>query len=203
MTTAPLTHTDTLVLDYLAALWAAGDDLPPEARDELMSTVAGYVALRRDLAEDPAGVLARLGPPEQLVAAVRRSGTPAHLRLPPSSAPVPPVPSSSPPSSSLPPARSGTEHAAVALLIGGTFVLPLLSPVAGMLLAAGSPRWAPEQKGAAWLLTGGSMCGGLLFALLVAGAPLFSGVAALLLYLASGAGSVAAGLTLLAGMRRG
>ena len=190
MTTTSLSGTDTLVLDYLAALWAAGDGLPPETRDELMSTVAGYIALRQDLAEEPAGVLSRLGPPEQLVAAVRRSGTPTHLRIPLSAAAPAPA------------ARAGSEYAAVALLVAGTFVLPLLSPVAGMLLAAGSQRWTPAQKSVGWLLTGGSALGRLLLVLLITGASLFSGVAVVLLYLATCSGSVVAGLTLFAGMRR-
>ncbi|WP_433795550.1 HAAS signaling domain-containing protein [Actinoplanes sp. CA-252034] len=86
-TTAPPAHDDVLVLDYLASLWAAAGDLPPETRDELMNTVAGYIAMRRDLADDPSRVIDRLGPPDQLVAAVRRSGAPTHLRLPAPSAP--------------------------------------------------------------------------------------------------------------------
>src|SRR5689334_22514841 len=47
MTSAPLAHTDVVVLDYLAALWAESEDLSPELRDELVNTVADYIALRR------------------------------------------------------------------------------------------------------------------------------------------------------------
>jgi len=46
MTSAPLAHTDVVVLDYLAALWAQSEELSPEMRDELMSTVADYIAVR-------------------------------------------------------------------------------------------------------------------------------------------------------------
>ncbi|HWS36951.1 MAG TPA: hypothetical protein VN408_29945 [Actinoplanes sp.] len=91
MTMAAPTSGDVLVLDYLATLWAVGDDLPPEVRDDLMTTVSGYLAARRDPAGDPSQALARLGPPEQLVDAVRRSGTPTHLRLPATTGPLPPA----------------------------------------------------------------------------------------------------------------
>ncbi|MEU4562986.1 hypothetical protein AB0F72_31785 [Actinoplanes sp. NPDC023936] len=190
MTAAPLAHADTLVLDYLAALWAAGDDLSPEARDDLMSTVTGYIALRRDLADDPARVLTRLGPPEQLADAVRRGGMATHLRLP-SPAPAP---------QRAAPASGGADHTAVALLIAGGFVLPVLAPGAGMLIATGSPSWTPMQKAAAWILTTGSAAGALLAALVLAG--FAGGLALLILYLGACAGSVTAGLALLAGLKR-
>ncbi|WP_127553121.1 hypothetical protein [Actinoplanes sp. OR16] len=191
MTAAPLAHADTLVLDYLAALWAASDDLTPEARDELMNTVTGYIALRHDLADDPARVISRLGPPEQLAEAVRRGGTPTHLRLPaPSFPPSPPRPSRG----------TGADHAAVALLIAGAFILPVVAPGAGMLMATGSASWTPAQKVAAWVLTTGSVAGALLTALVVAG--FSSGLGLLVLYMGACAGSVIAGLALLAGLRR-
>ncbi|MFD0524207.1 HAAS signaling domain-containing protein [Paractinoplanes durhamensis] len=80
MTTAPLAHTDVIVLDYLAALWAQSEDLSPEQRDSLMSTVADYIAARRvaavDPLEDAAAIVRRLGPPEDLVAAMRRGALP-------------------------------------------------------------------------------------------------------------------------------
>jgi len=84
--TTPLAHTDGLVLDYLAALWGASEDLAPELRDELMTTVADYIAMRRtsvaDPVDDPRHILHRLGPPDSLVAAARRGRIPAHLRRP-------------------------------------------------------------------------------------------------------------------------
>ncbi|WP_433825049.1 HAAS signaling domain-containing protein [Actinoplanes sp. CA-015351] len=218
MTTAPLAHADTLVLDYLAALWVAGEDLSPEARDELMSTVTGYIALRRDLADDPARVIVRLGPPEQLADAVRRGGMPTHLRLPaPGPTPQPPAPGVNGPGVNGPgpngPARpaasmrpavggpaGGAEHAAIALLLAGAFVLPVVGPGAGMLIATGSPSWSPAQKAAGWVLTTGSVAGALLTALVVAG--FSSQLGLLVLYLGASAGSVIAGLTLLAGLKR-
>jgi hypothetical protein len=186
MATAPLAHDDVLVLDYLAALWAAADDLPPETRDDLMNTVAGYITMRRDLADDPSRVLSRLGPPEDLVAAVLRSGTPTHLRLP-VHAPPP----------TAPPARaSGTDRVAIALLTGGAVVLPLVGQSAGLLVATASPRWTGAQKAAAWLLAGGPPAGTFLLLLMLAGVSVFSGLGFFMIYAAACAGSIVAGLAL-------
>ncbi|GIE32506.1 hypothetical protein Ait01nite_055510 [Actinoplanes italicus] len=188
MVTAPLAHDDVLVLDYLAALWAAADDLPPETRDDLMNTVAGYITMRRDLADDPSRVLSRLGPPEDLVAAVLRSGTPTHLRLPVPSPVSPPV---------VPAARpGGSERVAVALLTGGAVVLPLVGQAAGLLVATVSPRWTGTQKAVAWLLVCGPPAGAFLLLMMLAGVSLFSGLGFLMIYAAACAGSIVAGLAL-------
>jgi hypothetical protein len=184
MTTAPPAHDDVLVLDYLASLWAAAGDLPPETRDELMNTVAGYIAMRRDLADDPSRVLGRLGPPDQLVAAVRRSGAPTHLRLPATPVPGPGAP------------PGGSERVAVALLTGGAIALPLIGQSAGLLIATVSPRWTPVQKVAAWLLATGPVAGALLLIALLAGVSMFTVLGFLMLYVAACTGSIAAGLTL-------
>ena len=195
MTTAPLAHTDVIVLDYLAALWAQSDDLAPELRDELMTTVADYIALRRTSSapiEDAAEIIRRLGPPEALVAAVRRGHLPPHIRMP---ALIPP------PS----PAATGggaAEFTAIGLLTAGAFVLPGAAPVAGMLMVSASPHWSAADKASAWFLTIGSgaaaFAAGLFF--LAAGT---AGAAALLFcYLVAVAGSVIAGKRLLDGLRR-
>ncbi|MFC7532914.1 hypothetical protein [Actinoplanes sp. GCM10030250] len=222
--TAPLAHTDTLVLDYLATLWAASEDLPPEARDDLMQTVANYITLRQDLAEDPALVLGRLGPPEQLAAAVRRGGMPTHLRLPASFGPASFAAGSLGAGSlgggslgggsfgggsfggaaglaSAPSTGGGPEHAAITLLLAGTFVLPVVGPMAGLLVATGSGKWTPAQKAAAWILTTGSAAGALLCALVLAGFGSGGGLFFLTLYLGCCAGAVAAGQTLRMGLR--
>jgi hypothetical protein len=183
MTTTPLAHDDVMVLDYLASLWAAAEDLPPEARDELMNTVAGYIALRRDLADEPSRVLGRLGPPDQLVAAVRRSGTPTHLRLPAGPAPAPG------------PSPGGSDRVAVALLTGGAVVLPLVGQAAGLMIATVATRWTPVQKVAVWLLVTGPLAGALLL-LAPAGIPVLTSLGLLVLYAAACAGSIVAGLTL-------
>jgi hypothetical protein len=195
MTTAPLAHTDAIVLDYLAALWAQSDELSPDQRDELMSTVADYIALRRSSIDEPAEVLRRLGPPEDLVAAAGRGRIPPHIRLPALIEPPPaaPVPAS---------AAAGPEYTAVGLLTVGSFVLPVVSPVAGMLLVTGSAQWTPAQKSAGWLLTAGSGAGGLLLALLFATAGHVDGMAVLLVYLTFCAGSTIAGIRLHNQVRR-
>jgi len=192
--TAPLAHTDVLVLDYLAALWAASDDLAPELRDELMTTVADYIAMRRvaqvDPIEDPGQVLRRLGAPEDLAAAARRGRIPAHLRRPVAAELAVPVPVSG---------SSGAEYAGIALLTAGAVVFPVVSPLAGMLLVSGSPRWSPAQKTAAWVLAGGSV----LFAFVMVIAGLASGLqdeVLVLGYLAMTGGAFLAGLTLLPGL---
>jgi uncharacterized membrane protein len=190
--TAPLAHTDTIVLDYLGALWAETDDLAPELRDELMSTVADYIAMRRAAGEDdPELILRRLGPPEAIAAAVRRGRMPPHLRLPVA---PPPVRTSGAPAGHL-------EYAGIALLTGGAVVLPVVAPLAGMLLVSGSPRWTPVQKTAAWVLAGVPVLIGLMFVL---GALLSMGGAGpfALGYLAMIAGPFVAGLSLLPGLAR-
>lgn len=170
--TAPLAHADTLVLDYLAALWAATDDLEPELRDELMTTVADYVAARRvlDPDADPSSLLQRLGPPGELADAARRGRIPAHLRLP-VHVPAPPVPApvAAPPRGDR--GAGATEYVALALLTAGPMFLPGVAPLAGTVLAAASPRWSPAQKTVAAVLTGGS----LLLAMLVFFAGVTSG----------------------------
>lgn len=141
MTMAAPTSGDVLVLDYLATLWAVGDDLPPEVRDDLLTTVSGYIAARRDLAGDPSQALARLGPPDQLVAAVRRSGTPTHLRLPAAPGPLPP----SAPARTDPPSTSTAAGLPPSTPAAGQ---PPFSPTAASLqasapTAAGLPPFSP------------------------------------------------------------
>jgi hypothetical protein len=192
--TTPLAHSDVLVLDYLAALWGASDDLAPELRDELMTTVADYIAMRRtsaaDPLEDPRHILHRLGPPEALAAAARRGRMPAHLRRPAVPAPLPPPAAGS---------SSGPEFAGIALLTAGSVVLPVISPLAGLMLVSGSPRWSPAQKTAAWVLAGLPV---LLGFVMVLAAAFFGGRPEVLLlsYLAMVAGAIIAGLSLLPGL---
>ncbi|WP_250004072.1 hypothetical protein [Actinoplanes sp. M2I2] len=196
MTTAPLAHTDVIVLDYLAALWAQSEDLTPELRDELMTTVADYIAVRRTSPsapiEDATEIVRRLGPPEALVAAARRGHLPPHIRLP---ALVP----------SPPPAATGggaAEFTAIGLITAGAFVLPGAGPVAGMLMASASPHWTAAEKAAAWFLVLGSGAAAFAAALFfaVAGAGPASGL--LLVYLIAVGGSVLAGKRLHDGLRR-
>ncbi|BCJ56265.1 hypothetical protein Asp14428_77400 [Actinoplanes sp. NBRC 14428] len=192
--TAPLVHSDVLVLDYLAALWAATDDLEPELRDELMTTVADYIAMRRAAngpVPDHAQILHRLGPPEALAAAARRGRVPAHLRRP-SREPVAPMPAPPQPS-------AGGEYAGIALLSAGSVMLPVIGPFAGMLLVSGSARWSTAQKTAAWVLSGGPVL--LAFVLVVLSAMVGGGAESLMVgYLMMVAGGFVAALSLLPGL---
>jgi hypothetical protein len=197
MTTAPLAHTDVIVLDYLAALWAQSDDLSPELRDELMTTVADYIAARRSAAVDPvedaAAIVRRLGPPEALVDAARRGHLPPHIRLP---ALVPPP---------LPPAPAGPggalEFTTLGLLTAGAVVLPVVGPTAGMLLATGSSHWTPAMKVAGWILTAGSAAAGMILMLLCAAVGAGGGAALLIGYLAVCVGPLMAAAMLFTGRR--
>jgi hypothetical protein len=194
MTAAPLAHTDGIVLDYLAALWARSDELSPEQRDDLMSTVADYIAVRRTSIDDPAEIIRRLGAPDDLVAATARGRIPAHVRLPALvTSPPPAVPVAAP---------GGLEYTSIGLLTVGSFLLPVVSPIAGMLLATGSGQWTAAQKATGWLLTAGSGVAGVMFALIFAGMPFTSGLAVFLVYLVMCAGPTIAGVRLQQEMRR-
>ncbi|MFI5892336.1 HAAS signaling domain-containing protein [Actinoplanes sp. NPDC051513] len=198
MSTAPLAHTDVIVLDYLAALWAQSEDLSPQQRDELMTTVADYIAARRAAAssplEDATAIVQRLGPPEALVSAVRRGQLPPHVRLPALFAPpLPPLPAQ----------QAGVaEYTAVGMLTAGAFFLPVVSPVAGMLLASASPHFTPADKAVGWTLTAGSAALGAVLTLFFATLPFHTGAALLLIYLAMCTGAFAAGMSLLNSLRR-
>src|SRR5689334_16065618 len=179
---APLADGDAIVLDYLAALWAESESLAPDLRDELMSTVSDYIALRRTGTE-PHQVVGRLGPPEALVAAVHRGRMPAHLRPP---AAVEPAAGRASPS----------EYTAVALLTVGAVAVPVVSPLAGLLIATGSPRWTTAQKAAAWVLSCGSVASSMIFLLFAAGVQ-DRAIPLVLTFFALVAGPVLAGLSLL------
>jgi hypothetical protein len=183
MTTAPLEHTDVIVLDYLAALWAQSEDLAPELRDELMTTVADYIALRRTSPSSPIDDPAEILPP--------------HLRLP---ALIPPPP---PAATGGGAAQGGAaEYTAIGLMTAGAFVMPGLGPFAGMLMASASPRWTPAEKATGWFLTIGSgtaaIAAGMFF--ILAGT---AGAAALLFcYMLAVGGSLFAGMRMLDALRR-
>jgi hypothetical protein len=187
---AALAHTDVLVLDYLAALWAVTDDLPPGQRDVLMNTVADYIARRRVGTQDGAErILTLLGPVEDIAAAARRGRLPVHL-IPPVAPPMPPAPTTA--------AAGAVEWTGVTLLTAGAVVLPLVGPLAGMLLVSSSARWTQMQKVAAWLLAGVPAAFGVLLLLM-----LFVSrdeVALVAAYLLMVAGPMTAGLTLVPGL---
>ncbi|WP_030442372.1 HAAS signaling domain-containing protein [Actinoplanes subtropicus] len=205
MSTAPLAHTDVIVLDYLAALWAQSDELSPQLRDELMTTVADYIQARRMAAaplEDAAAIVQRLGPPESLVEAARRGQMPPHIRLP-ALIPPPPLPRPAVAPVGYGQAAGGVaEYFAIGLLTAGALFLPVISPVGGMLMASASPHFTPAEKAAGWALTAGSTAAGVLLTLFIASLSDRAGAALLLVYVVLTAGAFAAGLTLLNALRR-
>jgi uncharacterized membrane protein len=75
-TTAQLSDTDAVVLEYLGELWSHSAGLTPRLRDDLMATVARYISVHRPEVRSAAEVVRRLGPPEALVAAIRRGQLP-------------------------------------------------------------------------------------------------------------------------------
>ncbi|GLY97953.1 hypothetical protein [Actinoplanes sp. NBRC 103695] len=207
-TTAPLAHADVIVLDYLAALWAESEDLSPEVRDELMTTVADYIAMRRtsvsDPLSDPEQIVGRLGPPEALVGAVRRGRMPAHLRLPLTQPPVPMRRPGPPPvpADRVPDRNVGSDGAAIALLMGGGFVLPVVAPLAGMLIASVSQRWTLAQKLASWTLVMGSVVAGFILSVIVLASSNAEALALFVAYSTVVTGSMIAGITLIPGLNR-
>jgi hypothetical protein len=202
MTTAPLAHTDVVVLDYLAALWAQSEDLDPGLRDDLMSTVADYIAFRRTSTasplDDPAEIIRRLGPPESLVAAVGRGSLPPHIRLP---ALVPP-PSPAATGGGAATAGGVAEFTAIGLMTAGAVVLPGVGLVAGMLLASGSPHWSPQQKATGWILALGAGAAAFAFTVFVAASGLAGAAAALFIYMVLTGGSLIAGWRMYDALRR-
>ncbi|MFG1604602.1 hypothetical protein [Actinoplanes sp. NPDC049265] len=206
--TAPLAHADVIVLDYLAALWAESEDLSPDLRDELMTMVADYIAMRRtsvsDPLSDPQQIVGRLGPPEALVGTVRRGRMPAHLRLPMHQAGVVPAyrPAPPPPDPIPVPDRTAADGAAIGLLMGGGFVLPVVAPVAGMVIASVSQRWTVAQKMAAWTLVLGSTLAAFILALVTMAASNAEGLALFVAYSTMVTGSMIAGITLIPGLSR-
>jgi uncharacterized membrane protein len=120
-------HHDLMVEEYLAAVAAAGHDLPPPRRDELLADLREHIAsARSDLApETEAGVrtiLARLGEPSTIAAEARLGITP-----PPRPGPVPVS------------VRGGNPGWLIALMVAGVMVFITCVGVAVLGLAAVRP----------------------------------------------------------------
>jgi hypothetical protein len=189
---APLGPGDELVLDYLAAVWAASGDLTPGMRDELMTTVSDYIAMRRspdDPRDDPAPLLRRLGPPADLADAAGRGHMPPHLRRPVTLGAIRPA-------DPMALAAASTDGSALVVLAAGAVLLPAAAPVAALSLVSSSGTWTRAHKLAAWLLTGLPILGAVLTIALgaVAGHPL---PAIMLAYLASAGGALLSAVLLL------
>jgi hypothetical protein len=205
---------DTLVLDYLANLWAVTEGLAPELRDELMGAVADFIAVRRtDTADDEEAerILQLLGPPEVLADSARGGRRPLPMLLRPSLG-GPPSPDSTQPTRTWvtpppePPPYQLVEqapsavpgYAGLTLLIVGSMVLPIVGSLLGITLTSCTRLWTSTQRTvAASLLFGSMFVGGVLSAMLAVG----DGDAAFVAFwLATGAGAWAAALSLIPGL---
>jgi len=149
-----MTQTDppgtTAINSYIGRVDAAARSLPPDRRIELLDQLREHldaVSTSPDATE--ASVLAaidRLGDPAEIVA--------SDLDVPSS------------PASGAAPSRPGwgpLEIIAVALLVGGTFIIPIVGPLAGLVCAWLSSAWTRREKWIATLLCSGPIL--LVFAL--------------------------------------
>jgi hypothetical protein len=125
------------VARFLARLHSAAAVLPPARREELVSEIGEHL---REALPDGAtdaqvrSVLDRLGDPADIVAA-ETDGAPRLAGAAPVQVVVQP---GSP--------WGGLEVAAVLLLTVGLFVVPVVGPLVGIVLAWTSPRWTRREK---------------------------------------------------------
>jgi uncharacterized membrane protein len=128
-----------LAEDYLARLDHAACVLPPQDRDELLAELRSHLqtGLPPDATDaDVLNLLHELGSPEDIVAAAQ----------PDRSIPLTAL--------SRPASRWGAlEVVAVLALTVGTFVMPIVGPLVGIVLVWGSTRWTRREKGIATVLT--------------------------------------------------
>jgi hypothetical protein len=131
------------ISSYLARLAAVAqaEGLPPGRREELLAEIRGHIADAlaastgsTDVAV--AGVLDRLGSVEEIVAAEVTDRPPAPVAAP-----------------SAGPRWGGLEIVAVVGLIVGSYVLPVIGTVVGLVCAWMSPRWTTRQKSIATALS--------------------------------------------------
>jgi hypothetical protein len=159
-----------LIEEYLSRLDQASAGLPSEARAELRSDITEHLSSglgERPTDADVRNLLQQLGSPQDIAsAAMADVDPPLSAPLPPPGVPLP-GPSASesrfgvgaPP---LPPpvAPAGTpsvwgpvEIIAVVGLTAGMFVVPILGPIVGLVMAWISPSWTRREKAIATGLT--------------------------------------------------
>jgi len=148
------------VAAYLARLDAAAAVLPPGRREELITEIRGHLLdslAAADRPDDAAvlDVLDRLGDPESIVAA-EASETLQSSVSPAVPAGMPGVLRGPPPGYGLPVRQEGRwgplEIIAVGALTVGTFLLPIIGPVIGIVCAWFSTRWTRREKAIATVL---------------------------------------------------
>ena len=128
-----------LAEDYLVRLDRAAHALPPQDRDELLAELRSHLqsGLEPDATEaDVLNLLHELGSPEDIVAAAQPERS---IPLTALSRPASPW--------------GALEVIAVLALTVGTFVLPVVGPLVGIVLVWGSTRWTRREKGVATVLT--------------------------------------------------
>ncbi|WP_088289544.1 hypothetical protein [Kineosporia sp. A_224] len=161
--------THPLVVDWLARLDAAARaaGVTASRRAELAAELGDHVAAALGEAADDVTVRAaldRLGDPEDVVAAEQG---------PDLVPPVAPVASAVP--QAAPAGWSALEVLAVLALVGGGFVVPVLGPLVGLALAAGSPVWSRRDTRVTAVLVAGPVVlwAGFAVALYLGGGSLF------------------------------
>ena len=148
------TAIDQLVSDYLESLRDATTDLPTAERDELVANIAEHIAASMEELDPPneAGVrtiLDRLGSPADIAAEARgQSSRPAPAPAAPAApaVPAPAVPASVPGPGAL-------EWGGVAMLGIGSYLLPVIGTVAGLVMVSMSRWWSTRQKVMATVLS--------------------------------------------------
>jgi len=129
-----------LAEDYLVRLDRAAHSLPPPDRGELLAELRSHLQTGLPPGATDADVLNllhELGSPEDIVAAASPER------------PTQPVPAPSRPASPW----GALEVIAVLALTVGTFVLPVIGPLVGIVLVWTSTRWTRREKGIATVLT--------------------------------------------------
>jgi len=148
-----------LVADYLRRLEEAARGLPAGRRSELVDEIRGHVTeALAATGDDELGVrsvLDRVGSPEDIVAAEREllAAEPMLAPTPVGSQPPGQVPAWGPPTAPAAPPLAPRvslwgplEVVAVVGLTIGTFVVPILGPVVGLVCAWASHQWSRREK---------------------------------------------------------
>jgi hypothetical protein len=135
-----MSATDQLVSDYLGRLRMATADLPTSEREELVANIAEHIAASMEELDrsDEAAVrtiLDRLGDPAVIATEARGQSS---------------QPGTSPPGGQGP---GWLEWGGVAMLGIGSYVLPVIGTVAGLIMVSMSRWWSTRQKVVAALLS--------------------------------------------------
>jgi hypothetical protein len=125
------TTIDRLVSDYLDTVRAATQDLPAGERDELVANIAEHIATSMEELDEPneaavRTILEKLGDPAVIAAEARKQSNPAAR----DSAPKP----------------GWLEWGGVAMLGIGSYLLPVIGTVAGLVMISLSRWWSTRQK---------------------------------------------------------